>query len=60
MGTSIAAYPHYYACCSMRGAPLKCRSLAFVRRAVMPRGYTFMHEVAPSAVTMAVATDAMI
>ena len=44
----------------------KCRSLAFIRRARPPRNglcgprYTFMHEVAPSAVTIAVHTDAMI
>ena len=47
--------------CSMRAGALKCRSLAFIRRASLPRRYYMpMHEVAPSAVTMAVATDAMI
>ena len=60
MGTSIAAYPHYYACCSMRGGPFKCRSLALYAGQRCPESYMFMHEVAPSAVTMAVATDAMI
>ena len=45
----------------MRAGALKCRSLAFIRRASLPRRYYMpMHEVAPSAVTMAVATDAMI
>ena len=38
----------------------KCRSLAFIRRASLPRDYMPIHDVAPSAVTMAVATDAMI
>ena len=34
--------------------------VGFIRRASLPRDYMPMHEVAPSAVTMAVATDAMI
>ena len=32
----------------------------YIRRAILPRGYMPIHDVAPSAVTMAVATDAMI
>ena len=41
-----------FACCSMRGGPRKCRSLAFY---MAP-----MHDVAPRAVTIAVAILAII
>jgi len=46
----------------MRGEPLKCRSLAIMQGFSVPkeRFYAPIHDVAPSAVTMAVATDAMI
>ena len=46
----------------MRGAPLKCRSLALMQGFSAPkeRFYTPMQLVAPSAVTIAVATDAII
>ena len=46
----------------MRGAPLKCRSLAITQGFSAPkeRFYAPMQLVAPSAVTIAVATDAMI
>ena len=46
----------------MRGSPLKCRSLALMQGFSVPkeRFYAPMQLVAPSAVTIAVATDAMI
>jgi len=48
--------------CSMRGAPLKCRSLALMQGFSVPkeRFYIPMQLVAPRAVTIAVAIDAII